>query len=69
MSVKGFDLILNYYCAYCSNFSPEVEKVNMGNCESPHRTLTEIRCENETSCAVIAQNLVDRMRENGKTDA
>lgn len=69
MSIGGFSLILNDYCAYCPDFEPEVNKIDVGDFAFPHRAFIDIRCRNAEKCAVIAQNLMDRMRENGKTDA
>ena len=62
MSVEGFDLILNDYCAYCPDFSPDIEKLDMSDCGHLHRTFTEIRCRNKIKCEAITQNLMERIK-------
>lgn len=68
MNVEGFDLILNDYCAYCPDFSPDIEKLDMGDCEAPHRAFTEIRCRNGMKCRVVAQNLMERIKQGVQED-
>lgn len=54
----GFELILNDYCAYCPDFSPEVEKIDCSTLsDGAPRVMTQIRCENYGRCDRIVENI------------
>lgn len=62
--MEGFELCLEDYCAYCPNFEPEVEQIDVTSCGEAPRYINNIRCVNRQECARIAENLENKI--NGK---
>lgn len=59
--MNGFQLCLHNFCSYCSDFDPQVEKVDctlLG--DSAPKIMNNIRCQNEGRCIRIAENLKGR---------
>lgn len=67
MNIEGYELFLEDYCAYCSNFEPEVEQIDVTSYGEAPRYINNIRCVNSQKCDRIADNL--RNRINGKIKA
>lgn len=54
----GFNLILQDYCSYCGEFEPNVEKTEITSFgDKAERYITDIRCENEYKCSILAERL------------
>jgi len=61
---RGFDLRLEPYCAYCPNFEPDVEKIDVTVAiDKTQRVLTTIRCEHRNVCERVSQRIKEV--ENG----
>ena len=67
MNVDGFELLLQDFCSYCSDFKPEVEKIDVTSFGEATRYINNIHCKNRRKCARIADNLYNRI--NGKSKA
>ncbi|WP_313184034.1 hypothetical protein [Lacrimispora sp.] len=53
-----FQFCLRNFCSYCPDFDPAIEKVDctlIG--DSSQKTMNNIRCQNESRCNNIAENL------------
>lgn len=62
---EGFSLELQDYCAYCGEFEPDVEKVEVSLiCEKSCSYMTTIKCQNANKCSRIAENMKDKVRTN-----
>ena len=57
MKIDGFNLLLQDYCAYCPDFEPEIEKIDVSDFDGPTEYCTNIRCENSGKCERIVENL------------
>ena len=65
MKIEGFELLLEYYCAYCPNFEPKVEQSDVTSHGEALRYINNIWCVNRQKCNRIAENLRER---NGKME-
>lgn len=63
MADNGMELRIESYCAFCPNFEPDVEKVDITVAmDKTQRMLTTIRCDKRQVC----EQLHERLRvENG----
>ena len=56
--MDGYQICLHNFCSYCPDFNPQVEKVDctlLG--DSSPKTMNNIRCQNESRCINIVENL------------
>lgn len=67
MKIDGFELLLEDYCAYCPNFEPTVEKIDVTRLGEATRYINNIKCVREEMCERIAENMENRI--NGKSKA
>lgn len=62
MDIYGFELLLQDYCSYCSDFEPEVEKIDITSLGGATRYINNIHCKNGRKCARIVENLRERIK-------
>lgn len=65
--MKGFELCLEDYCAYCPNFESEVEQIDVTSYGEAPRYINNIQCVNRQKCARIAENLENKINGKSKT--
>lgn len=61
MNIDGFNVLLQDFCAYCTDFEPEVEKINCTSFGEATRYMNNIRCVNRKKCSRIVENLEKRI--------
>lgn len=64
MNIDGFNLLLQDFCSYCSDFEPKVEKIDRSSFDEPNRYVNNIRCANAKKCSRIAENLEKRIENS-----
>lgn len=61
MSVDGFNLLLQDFCAYCPDFEPEVEQTDVSSLAEPMKYINNICCKNCEKCTRISENIRRRI--------
>lgn len=64
MNIDGFNLLLQEFCSYCPDFSPEVEKIDVTSFGEATRYVNNIRCVNRNKCSRIVENLENRIEDS-----
>ena len=64
MNTDGFNLLLQDFCSYCPDFSPEVEKIDCTSFAESTRYVNNIRCVNRKKCSRIAENLEKKIENS-----
>lgn len=57
MKPEGFRLKLKYFCAYCPDFEPEIEKADISNSGEKPKIVNNIFCKHMERCETIAENI------------
>lgn len=55
--IDGYSLTLEDYCAYCPEFEPDDIKLDCTQLGESKRIIHTIKCEHETRCARMAENI------------
>ena len=68
MEIPGFELSLHDFCAFCPDFSPELEKMECSSLDGSVSCKTSIHCKNRSHCESIAINIRNQVKVDGKKE-